>query len=128
MRRSHLLVAGLGVTAVAVTGSAYNAANTFTGATNIAGYGQMAATGATVTNVAYTLDADVSKVSRVTFTTATDVRNRTARLQLRKGSTIVATHDCDTSGSYTGTMLVPCALATPADLTSFDTTGFTVVS
>ncbi len=65
MRRSHLLLAGLGVTAVAVTGSAFTAANTFSNTTNIAGYGSMTATGATITNVAYTLDTDVSKISAV---------------------------------------------------------------
>ena len=64
MRRSHLVLAGLGLTAVAVTGSAFTAANTFTSTTNYAGYGQMTAT---------------------------------------------------------------CAITTPADLTSFNATGFTVV-
>ena len=127
MRRSHLLLAGLGVTAVAVTGSAFTASNTFTNTTNIAGYGQMTATGATVTNVAYTLASDTSKISQVTFTTTTDISGKTARLQLRQGSTIVSTHTCDTSGAFTGSMTVPCAITTPADLTSFDTTGFTVV-
>ena len=87
----------------------------------------MTATGATVTNVAYTLASDASKISAVTFTTTTDISGKTARLQLRQGSTIVSTHTCDTSGSFTTSMTVPCAITTPADITSFDTTGFTVV-
>ena len=130
MRRSHLLLAGLGLTAVAVTGTAFTAANTFTNTTNIAGYGQMTATGATVTNIQYTLASDVSKVSSVIFTTTTDINGKTARLQLRSanGATIVSTHTCDTSGAYNGTsMTVPCAITTPADIASFDTTAFTVV-
>ena len=128
MRRSHLLLAGLGLTAVAVTGTAFTAANTFTNATNIAGHGQMTATGATVTNIAYTLDTDVSKISAVTFTTSSNITGRTARLQLKQGSTIVSTHTCDTSAVYSGgSMTVPCAITTPADITSFDTTAFTVV-
>lgn len=129
MRRSHLLLAGLGVSAVAVTGSAFTAANTFTNATNTAGYGQMTATGATVTNIAYTLATDASKVSQVTFTTSTNISGKTARLQLRtaSGATLVSTHTCDTTGTYTTSMTVPCAITTPADISSFDTTAFTVV-
>ena len=127
MRKSHLALAGLGVTVAAVTGSAFTAANNFTAPTNVAGYGQMTATGATITNVAYTLASDVSKVSAVTFTTTTDISGKTARLQLRQGSTIVSTHTCDTSGAFAASMTVPCTITTPADLTSFDTTGFTVV-
>ena len=127
MRRSRLLLAGLGITAVAVTGSAFTAGNTFTNTTNIAGYGQMTATGATITNVAYTLASDVSKVSAVTFTTSTDINGRTAKLQLRQGATVVNTADCDTTGAYTGTMTVTCTPLSPVDINSFNTTGFTVV-
>ena len=127
MRRSRLLLAGLGVTAVAVTGTAFTAANTFTNSTNIAGYGSMTATGATVTNIAYTLDTDVSKITQVTFTTSTNINGKTARLQLKQGTTILSTHTCDTSGDYTTSMTVPCAITTPADITSFDTTAFSVV-
>jgi hypothetical protein len=129
MRKSHLALAGLGLTAAAVTGSAFTAANPFTASTNVAGYGQMTATGATVTNVAYTLaGGDASKISAVTFTTSTDINGKTARLLLKQGSTIVGTFSCDTSGAHSaGSMTVPCAVTTPADLSSFDTTGFTVV-
>ena len=130
MRRSRLLLAGLGITAVAATGSAFTAGNTFTNSTNYAGYGSMTATGAVVTNIQYTLAADVSKVSAVTFTTTTDSNGKTARLQLRtaNGATIVSTHNCDTTAVHNGTsMTVPCTITTPADITSFDTTSFTVV-
>ncbi len=127
MRRSHLLLAGLAFTTVAVTGSAFAAANPFTASRNVAGYGEMTTTGATITNVAYTLGSDASQISAVTFTTSTDIRGATARLQLRRGATIVGTHTCDTSGSFGTSMTVPCALSAPVAIASFDTTGFTVV-
>ena len=127
MRSSPLLLVGLALTAVAVTGSAYAAANPFTASSNVAGYGQMTTTGATITNVAYTLSSDASRISGVTFTTSTDVRGATARLQLRQGTSIVGTYPCDTSGSFGPSMTVPCALPVPVALSSFDTTGFAVV-
>ena len=129
MRRSHLLLAGLGVTAVAVTGSAFTAENPFTATTNIAGYGQMTASGATITNIAYTLNS-VAEVTQVTFTTSTDIQGKTARLQLRtaNGATLLSTDTCVTSGTYaSGSMTVPCTLAAPADVATFDTTAFVVV-
>ena len=127
MRRSQLVLAGLAFTAVAVTGSAFAAANPFTASSNIAGYGEITTTGATITNVAYTLSSDASQISAVTFTTSTDIRGTTARLQLRRGATIIGTHACDTSGVFGTSMTVPCALAAPVAIASFDTTGFTVV-
>lgn len=127
MRRSPLLLVGFALTAVAVTGSAYAAANPFTASSNVAGYGQMTTTGATITDVAYTLGSDASRISAVTFTTSTDVRGATARLQLRQGTSIVGTYPCDTSGVFGTSMTVPCALPVPVALSSFDTTGFAVV-
>lgn len=127
MRKTHLAIAAVGLSAAAVTGSAFTAANTFTVTTNKAGYAQMTATGATVTNIQYTLAADATKISAVTFTTTTDITGKTARLLLRTGSTTNGTYTCDTTGTFTTSMTVPCTIATPVDINSFDTTGFTVV-
>ncbi len=54
MRRSHLLLTGLGLTAVAVTGSAFTAANPMPAGTAVTGYGEVAITGATVSDISYT--------------------------------------------------------------------------
>jgi hypothetical protein len=128
MRRSHLLLAGLGVTAVAVTGSAFTAANTVP--SSVAGYGQGAVTGATVTDVDYTPYAlDNTDLGTVTFNSSTNVQNKTASLTLKQGTTVIGTFTCDTSGAYAlGTMDIVCdANSTHPDFDSFNFVGLTVL-
>lgn len=130
MRTSPLLLAGFGLTAlaVAVTGSAGTAANAVPA--SVAGYGQGTVTGATVTDVDYTpYVLDPSDLGSITFTSRTDVRDATATLVLKRGATVVGTFSCDTSDSYDmGAMDIVCdATSVHPDFGSFDVVGLTVL-
>jgi hypothetical protein len=130
VRTSPLLLAGLGVTAlaVAVTGSAGTAANAVPD--TVAGYGQGTVTGATVTDVDYTpYVVDNTDLGSITFTSATDVRGKTASLTLKRGTTVVGTFPCSTTGPFTaGSMDVVCdASSAHPDFGSFDVVGLTIL-
>jgi hypothetical protein len=128
MRKSHVLLTGLAVAGAAVTGSAFTAANVVPG--SVAGYGQGAVTGATVTDVDYTpLAADNTDLGSVTFNSSTNVVGKTASLTLKQGTTVIGTFSCDTSGPYgSGTMDIVCdASSTHPDFDSFNFVGLTVL-
>jgi hypothetical protein len=129
MRRSHVVLAGIAVAGAAVTGSAFTAANTVPA--SVAGYGQGAVTGATVTDVDYTPYAsDNTDLGSVTFNSSTNVNGKTASLTLKQGTTVVGTFSCDTTTSvYTaGTMDIICdASSTHPDFDTFNFVGLTVV-
>src|SRR5689334_10349140 len=83
MRKSRVLLAGVAVAAAGVATSAFTTSNDFSGVdNNVAGYGQLAVSGATVTNIAYTPDADVSKLASVVFTTSNDITGASATMGL----------------------------------------------
>ena len=70
MRKSRLVLVGVAVAAAAAVGSAFTAGNSFGTTKDIAGYGESTVTGATVTNIHYTVDSnDSSKLDSVEFTT-----------------------------------------------------------
>jgi hypothetical protein len=126
MRRSHLLVVGLGMTAAAATGSAFTAANSLPA--SVAGYGQATITGATVTDIDYVpYSLDNTDVETVIFQSSTDVTGKTASLTLKSGTTVVGTFSC-TLGAFATSMDITCdtSVAHP-DFSSFDTVGLTVV-
>ncbi len=128
MRKSHLALAGLGLTAAAVTGSAFTAANVVPA--SVAGYGQGAVTGATVTDVDYTPYAsDNTDLATVTFNSSTNVTGKTASLTLKQNAVVVGTFTCDTTGAYAaGTMDIVCdASATHPDFDTFNFVGLTVL-
>ncbi len=128
MRKSHVALAGLGLTAAAVTGSAFTAANVVP--TSVAGYGQGSVTGATVTDIDYTpYSLDNTDLGTVTFNSSTNVQNKTASLTLKQGTTVIGTFSCDTTGAYTlGTMDIVCdANSTHPDFDSFNFVGLTVL-
>ena len=81
MRKSRVLLAGVAVAAAGVATSAFTASNDFTGLdNNVAGYGQVAVTGADVTNIAYTPAARTSaSCDRVVFTSTRHHRHRGRR-------------------------------------------------
>jgi hypothetical protein len=127
MRRSHLLLAGLGITAVAVTGSAFTAANTVPN--SVAGYGQGTVTGATVTNIAYTPAADATNLASVVFTSSTNVTGRTATMMLKQGTSPVGTspYSC-TLGTWSGSAIdITCLTPDNPPIANFNTVGLTVV-
>ena len=118
MRKTHLALAGLGLTAANVV------------PTSVAGYGQGSVTGATVTDIDYTPYAsDNTDLATVTFNSSTNVNGKTASLTLKQGTTVVGTFSCDTTGTYAaGTMDVVCdASATHPDFDSFNFVGLTVL-
>lgn len=128
MRKSHLALAGLGLTAAAVTGSAFTAANVVPA--SVAGYGQGAVTGATVTDVDYTpYTLDNTDLGSVTFNSSTNVVGKTASLTLKQGTDVVGTFTCDTTGPYgAGTMDIICdATSTHPDFDTFNFVGLTVL-
>ena len=128
MRRSHLVLAGVGVAAAAVTGSAFTAANMVPD--TVAGYGQGQVTGATVTDIDYTPYAsDNTDLGAVVFNSSTDVTGKTATLTLKSdATTVLGTYTCTLGAYATGTMDITCD--TSADHPSFDAfsyVGLTVV-
>jgi hypothetical protein len=127
MRRSQLLLAGVGVAAAAVTGSAFTAANTVPN--TVAGYGQGQVTGATITDIDYTPYAsDNTDLATVVFNSSTDVTGKTATLTLKSGTTVVNTYTCTLGAYAAGTMDITCSTAADhPDFDAFDFVGLTVV-
>jgi len=128
MRRTHLLVAGLGVAAAAVTGSAFTAANTVPD--TVAGYGQGEVSGATVTDVDYApLTGDNTDLATVVFNSSTDVTGKTATLTLKSdATTVLNTYTCSLGAYAAGTMDITCDTTSDhPDFDSFNYVGLTVV-
>lgn len=130
MRMSRLLLLGGAVAgAAAVTTSAFTAANDFTAVTPpVAGYGQTVVSGATVTDVGYTLlSTDNSKLDSVVFTTTTDVSagSLVATMTIKDGTSVVGTYSC-VKGAYTTQMTLTCNATDDPLLNAFDTLGLTV--
>jgi len=86
MRTSRVLLAGVAVAAAAVAASsAFTDSNPMPASKLVAGYGEVAATGATVTDIHYTLNgSDKSIVDAIVFTTSTDVTGEVSTLTLKK--------------------------------------------
>lgn len=126
-----VLLAGLAISG----GGAFTAANPMNQTSNVAGYGSATATGATVTDIAYNLGNDSSKLSSVVFTTSTDVTGKTATLTLRNaGAQVGSSYTCEL-GTWTldastltdttdGSMTITCN--TTEDVADFNETGLTV--
>ncbi|MGY1721131.1 MULTISPECIES: hypothetical protein [unclassified Blastococcus] len=132
MRLSRVLLAGVAVAGVAATTSAFTASNNFSGVdNNVAGYGELTATGVAVSNIAYNPAADATKLASVVFTVGQDTSTMDAVMTLTSGDPDVvapgSASTCVYSASGT-THLITCTLTTPVDFTSFDKTGLTVTS
>ncbi len=95
--------------ALAASGfSAATAGNTFTNATNVAGYGENTVTGTTVGKISYTtLTTDATKLESVVFTAKTDITGHTAKMTLK-----------NSSGTGIGASPYSCTLGTWNPLTS----------
>jgi hypothetical protein len=128
MRKSRVLLAGVAVAAAAAATTAFTTSNDFTGVdNNVAGYGELAVSGATVTNIAYTPDTDVSKLDSVTFTTSNDVTGNAATL----GFTLAGTASTGAANTCTigvSGKAITCILTAPLLFSAFDKVGLTVVS
>jgi hypothetical protein len=120
-----VLLAGLAMSGA----GAFTASNTMSQSSNVAGYGQSTATGATVTDIAYTSVAtDASKVDSVAWTTSTDITGKTAKMTLKLGTTLVGSYSC-TLGTYDALLTkqtATCDVTDNLEYTAFDATGFAV--
>ena len=142
MRKSRVLLAGVAVAAAAAATSAFTAGNDCSGVnSNVAGYGQLEVTGATVTDIHYNVNAaDGDLVDSVEFTTTTDITGATSTMSLRAGATagvggtVVGTPTtCTETGAWDAldtppTVVLTCTLAAPVSFTAFNAVGLTVVS
>lgn len=132
MRLSRVLLAGVAVAGVAATTSAFTASNNFSGVdNNVAGYGELTATGVAVTNIAYNPASDATKLASVVFTVGQDTSSMDAVMTLTAGDPDVvaqgSTSVCTPSGT-SAPYLVTCVLDTAVDFTAFDKTALTVTS
>lgn len=132
MRKSRIILGGIVVTAAAVTGSAFTAANDFSAVAsdNTAGYGQASVSGATVTNIAYAPEtADASLLDSVTFTTSSDITGRSATIVIKNSlDAVLASEACGAPTGTVGSQTVTCTLTAVVNIEDIATTGLTVVS
>jgi hypothetical protein len=127
MRMSRVLLAGVAVAAAGVTTSAFTASNTFTpGMDNVAGYGELTASGVAVTNIAYNPATDASKLQSVVFTVDTDTTTMAAKMTLTLSGAATATSSASVCSSTPTT--ITCILTTPVAFQAFNMTGLTVTS
>jgi hypothetical protein len=137
MRKSRVLLAGVAVAAAGVATSAFTASNTVP--QSVAGYGQAAVTGATVTNVHYVADgSDAGLLASVEFTLSTDVTNAATRTMVLRtgvnsttnaGGTVVGNpYTCAVKTAWAaGSMVLNCDTADTPSFEAFDGVGLTVV-
>jgi hypothetical protein len=132
MRKSRVLLAGVAVAAAAAGTTAFTGSNTFGASVpTVAGYGELAATGATVTNVHYVDTTTPGVVDSVVFTTSTDVTNNTASMSVKNTvagtETVVGSpYTCAIAGTV-GAQTITCATtATTLHYADFDLVALTV--
>lgn len=126
-----VLLAGLAISG----SSAFTGSNTYTGSAKKAGYGSVAATGVTVTNVKYNTDSvDTSKLATADFTVKEDVTTGyTITMTLRKSDdTVLSTTTCGTPTVIDATNLllgykITCDNPDVA-MSGFESVGLSVVS
>ena len=132
MRKSRVLLAGVAVAAAAAATSAFTSSNTFTGLdNNVAGYGEVVATGVNVSNIAYTASTtDAAKLHSVTFTvdkdtTGTAPAGMTSKMTLYSGtSALINASTC----VPTATTITCTFDSTDVDFAAFNKTALTVTS
>jgi hypothetical protein len=130
MRTSRVLLAGVAVAGAAVTTSAFTASNTLP-ATTVAGFGEVAVTGATVTDIHYVVDtADGTIVDAIEFTSTTDLTTKTSTLTLKDGGVVVGTpYPCTVKTAWDTTDIeMTCDTSgSTRNFEDFDSLGITVV-
>ena len=131
MRKSRVLLAGVAVAAAAAGTSAFTAGNDVTAVTTVAGYGEIAASGATITNVHYNDTTTPGVVDSIVFTTSTDVTGLTSYMDLKNtvGGTetvINSRYSCDIAGAV-GSQTISCnTTASTLHYSDFDLVALTV--
>jgi len=104
MRRSRgALIAAVGIGALALAGAAASTNSlSFSNSNTTVAYGQEDVTGATVTNISYTLSADGTTITGVTFVASGD----TSGSQAEVGFTVSA--EANSTTTTTNEALTPC--------------------
>ena len=133
MRMSRVLLVGVAVAGAAATTSAFTAGNNFsTVDNNVAGYGELTATGVAVSNIAYTpTTADAGRLQSVAFTVDQAVASpgMSARMTLYNGTTPIASGANTCGYAVIGSdHVVTCTMTSPPLISSFDKTSLTVTS
>ena len=129
MRWTFRILAGLAAAGIVATStSAFTASNTMPSG-GVAGYGQTTSTGAIITAFSQTtVVMDASRLASVTFTSATNVTGKTAKMTLKSGNTLVGSSYTCTLGTYLlGSMSITCNTPDNPLLNTFDTRGLSVV-
>ena len=129
MRMSRVLLAGVAVAGAAVTTSAFTASNTVPA--SVAGFGEAAVTGATVTDIHYVADtADGTIVDAIEFTSTTNLTGKTSTLTLKDGGVVVGTpYACTIKTAWDSTDIeMTCDTSgSTRNFEDFDSVGITVV-
>ena len=132
MRMSRVLLAGVAVAGAVATTSAFTASNTFTGLdNNVAGYGEVAATGVNVSNIASNpAPADATKLRSVVFTVDQDTTSMAAKmtLTLAGSATAGSASTCVSAVAAGPVYSITCTLTADVAFTAFDKTALTVTS
>ena len=123
MRRSTLVLTAVGVSAAAITGSAFTASNTMPAGATYAGYGSVTVSGVTVTHVTYNPLAGASdQLDDVVFLVTTPVAGaltssaQQAKLTLKDGSAtpvVIGSYACTIGGDVSGSQTIDCSTGTP---------------
>lgn len=129
MRMSRVLLAGVAVAGAAVTTSAFTASNTVPA--SVAGFGEGAVTGATVTDIHYVQNAsDGTILDAVEFTSTTNLTGRTVTMTLKKSGGVVGTpYTCAVKTPWDATdIVITCdTTGSTLDFEDFDSVGLTVI-
>jgi hypothetical protein len=127
MRKSRVLLAGVAVAAAAAGTSAFTGSNTMPTPTHL-GYGEITATGATITQIHYTPNGtDASNIDSVVFTTTTDISGQVATMTLKSGGSVIATYTPCALSAYSVTMTITCDTSGSArTFQDFDAVGLTI--
>jgi hypothetical protein len=131
MRSSHVLLAGVAVAAAAVTTSAFTASNTVPA--SVAGFGQGAVTGATITDIHYIANTgDGTILDGVELTSTTNLTGKTVTMTLKTtgGTVVVGTpYSCTIKDAWDATDIVMECDTTGSTrrFADFDSVGVTVI-
>jgi hypothetical protein len=131
MRKSRVLLAGVAVAAAGAATSAFTNSNTLSPDNNVAGYGELAVSGVTVSNIAYhPASGDATKLDSVVFTVDRATTTMSAVMTLTTGGSVVPNSGSTcTSATAAGPVhTITCDITTDINIKDFDKTGLTVTS
>ena len=130
MRKSRVLLAGVAVAAAGAATSAFTSSNTLSPDNNVAGYGELAVSGVTVSNIAYApAVSDATKLHSVVFTVDRDTTSMASVMTLtHTGTVVTGSASTCVSTAAAGVFKITCTLTADIAIADFDKTGLTVTS